>query len=123
MSDAKDCWSNDSEPTGGRVVEYTVDGESRQSVWILNDRDNAFKNSTDSTGKSKALSLAVKNTPMSPLIYVAIYEELPTVYTVSFITSDDRISNDTVLQRLDTVTEHLITMMLFTIEVQKSHWG
>ena len=100
LSDAKDCWSNDSEPTGGRVVEYTVDGESRQSVWILNDRDNAFKNSTDSTGKSKALSLAVKNTPMSPLIYVAIYEELPTVYTVSFITSDDRISNDTVLQRL-----------------------
>lgn len=100
LNDINNCWSTNEEPTGGRIVSYTVDNQSRQSVWTLSDRDNALTESAND-GISKTLKLTVDSTPMNPLIYVAVYEELPTVYTVSYFTSDDKVNNNTVLQKLE----------------------
>lgn len=99
LSDIYNCWTETSLPTGGHSVQALFNDVSAFN-WSLDETPLA---TTSLAGETSKLSVKVTSVPITPLIYIAIYREMPQISTVSFVAADssfNALSNSTKLKYL-----------------------
>lgn len=95
LSDSKNCWTESSVPSGGETVRTTIDG-GIEDVWTVS-KDRALVEAVNGeTGGSNFLEMRVDDTPMTPLIYVGIYEASPEVFCTSYVSAASSVTDATV---------------------------
>lgn len=93
LSDTSNCWSSTRLPSGGKKVISSTDGKSSLG-WKCQSKDAL----SEAEG---AVNLSVEKVPINPLIFVAVYEECPAVYCVSYVSSSETIATNTQFKRYD----------------------